>query len=197
MEENQLNGTDLLGYNFEINTLKKLEEEGFGCFITYHNPLDKHQWKRTRGKGIDARIVIGENSLDIDFSYMSNDYWYRKQWFIDSRVPRFRKSKDSDEYHQNLIVTNRPHNYDSVRYEAQQSCGGIYIITIEQLITLLNSIILRHNSIINNTIDSNNQNIDNTIDNNTITNYNISINNTIDNQITCMHQQNSWYYTDN
>lgn len=144
-----LTGTDLQGYNFEMVSLDKLEVEGFGNFITYHNPVDQYEWKCTREKGIDARIVMYEYSFDIEFSWMSSDYWYRQQWFTDSRKPRFRNSQESNRYHFNIIVTNRPHNYDPVRYLAQQSCGGIFIMSLAQLIELLRSILSMHQSIIN------------------------------------------------
>jgi hypothetical protein len=181
-----LTGTDLLGYNFEMPCLDRLEIEGFGDSITYQNPRDQYQWKRTRGKGIDAQITICEYTIDIEFSYMSNDYWYREQWFTDSRIPRFRNSQDSNQFHLNVIVANRPQNYDSVKYLAHQSCGGIFILSLEQLIELLKSILLRYKIEKNPKITNRAVSYNQVIDNNSIT-----INIIEYSKLTCMHQDHN------
>jgi hypothetical protein len=156
LNDNYLKGTDKAGYDFEFEALDRLDLNGFGRFITYHNPRDQYQWKRTREQGIDARIEICEYSLDIEFSWLGADYWYRQKWFIDSRIPRFRYSQNSNHYHLNTIVTNRPHNYDSVRWLAYQSCGGIFILSLEELLEVLRGILVRNRLRYNTSIRVNN-----------------------------------------
>ncbi len=144
-DSDQLGKLDSMGYNYEmeiLNELKPLQKE-LGFKITYHNPTDPKHWKRTKEQGIDFKLEVPTRdgivyNIHIEASYQSHDYYYRKFWFIECRVPRFRFVPNS-RFDIKTVVTNRPHNMLGVRPIAKKF-GIRHIVNLTALTNLITRI---------------------------------------------------------
>ena len=144
-DSDQLGVLDEKGFNYEMGIYAELKplQKQLGFKITYHNPEKPHLWKRTKGEGIDFKLEIPTRdnvtyTLHIEASYQGSDYYYRKFWLTDCRVPRFRNVKPS-RYDIKVILTNRPHNMFGVRPLAKKY-GIKHIVNMDALTNLITRI---------------------------------------------------------
>ena len=144
-DSDQLGVLDQKGFNYEMGNLDYLKSitKDIGFKITYHNPEKPHLWKRTKGEGIDLKLEVKTRdgvpyTFYIEESYQGSDYYYRKHWFTECRVPRFRNVKPS-RFDIKVILTNRPHNMFGVRPLAKKY-GIKHIVNLTALINLISRI---------------------------------------------------------
>jgi len=130
---------DQIGYDYEIKeVLPKLEKAGLRKYVTYHNPIDPFEWSHTKTVGVDFELEIGIYKLYVEASYCKTPYPYRRKWFTDCRIPRFRDCPKPSEYVQWIILTNKPENFNSVKELAKEF--SITILSIDDLLTLVNNL---------------------------------------------------------
>jgi hypothetical protein len=117
---------DFDGWKFEMDNLNDLNRyrAEFGFWITYHNPENQHEWKRTKGHGTDLTLELRNRDgttyrIHIEESYCSKHYWYRRRWFEECRLKRF-EGKPHGRYDVWIILTNRPHNFKGLRNYLKQ-----------------------------------------------------------------------------
>lgn len=128
----KLGKLDSMGYDWEMHNLNYLQyvakQDGFK--ITFHNPTKPHLWKRTKQNGIDLKLEVKTRdgipyTFWIEESYMSHSYYYRKHWFTDCRVPRFR-NVPVNRFNIKVILTNQPSNMLSKQRFLCHSCKAVF-----------------------------------------------------------------------
>ena len=66
-------------------------------------------------------------------------YSYRKDWFMKSRIPRFKDCLKPSEYVNWIVLTNRHENFKSVQDLASEY--SISIMSIEDILSLISNLI--------------------------------------------------------
>jgi hypothetical protein len=134
---------DQIGYNYEINeVLPKLEEAGLGEYITYHNPIDPYEWSHTKTVGVDFELEIGKYKYFVEASYCKTAYPYRRKWFMDCRIPRFRDCPKPNEFVYWIVLTNRPENFNPKSVQELAKEYSISIMSIDNLLSLITNLIV-------------------------------------------------------
>jgi hypothetical protein len=137
------------GYDFEIkDTLHKLIEFGLETNIIYHNPIDPFEWKHTRKKGVDLIMRVGEYILYVEMTCLGAYYPYRREWFIESRIPRFEGCPKPSDFVFWIVLTNRPENFNSVKSLASEY--SISIMSIENILSLISTLTITNKQLTTN-----------------------------------------------
>lgn len=143
-----LNPLEQMGYDFEIKeVLPRIIEAGFLPNIIYHNPVDPFEWRHTRTKGVDMIMKIGDYILCIEMTCLGARYSFRRDWFIESRIPRFEGCPKPSKYVQWIVLTNRPENFNSVKSLANEY--SITIMSIEDILSLISKLTVTNNQLTN------------------------------------------------
>jgi hypothetical protein len=130
-----MSARDKEGFDFEMDNLQCLKDNGFNPLITFHNPTNFWQWKRHIGVGHDLTIEANGVTYYIEESYQDSDYSYRAQWVYQSRQPRFRDVPESDATHQRALLVNKPENFKGVSWLLDRL--SILLLTMSMLLSLL------------------------------------------------------------
>jgi len=125
---------DLLGYNFEMSNIEVLKKYKLYTYVKFRNPKKPRLWKRKKGVGVDMVIKIGYMTYYLEDSFCSKEYYYRKNWFLKCRLPRFH-NYPSNETHVKIIWTNKPQNFESVKDLAETF--HIQIMSTNQILNLI------------------------------------------------------------
>lgn len=137
--EYKMGWKDQMGYDFELKeVLPRLEENGLGEHLTYHNPIDPYEWAHTKTVGVDLILEVGKFIFYVEVSFCSRNYPYRRKWFEKCRIPRFDNCPKPSEYVYWIVLTNRPENFNSVKNLAKEF--SIRIMSIDNLISLLTNL---------------------------------------------------------
>jgi len=136
--EKELWSRDYLGYTFEMRNIEVLRQYGFYKFLDYHNPKEPYAWKRKKKVGVDMILKVHDYTIYVEETYNSARYYFRRKWFDDSRIPRF-KGFPHDNFHLWIVLTNRPRNFNSVKEYAENL--GIQIVNINGLFSLIRDLI--------------------------------------------------------
>ncbi len=127
-----------IGQGYEVRNLYRAISEGFKKYIAFHNSINPVEWLKNRGKGVDMIFQIGKWTVNVELSFCGKKYTYRTAWFIKQKFSRFKDVKDG-KYVINLVVTNRPENFNVVKDLAKFL--GIKIYHHSQLIMLIRKLI--------------------------------------------------------
>ena len=149
-----LSELDEIGYNSEYSLFKVFQHAKVSKYLTYHNPWNKHMWKRQIGNGYDFQFTVGQTVIEVENKHCNANYPIRKQWFLDSVLPRFKH--EANKFHIRVLLCNRPKNYSSVR--AENFAAQIRTLNTHQLIELIQYLstvdyTVSHNSTINHQLE--------------------------------------------
>lgn len=129
---------DFLGYSFEMGNIEVLKKHGLYKFVKYRNPKKPYSWKRKKGIGVDMVLKVHDYTVYVEESYNGSSYPYRKSWFKESRLPRF-KGYPRDEFHLWVLLTNKPRNFNSIKELAEEH--ETQIMNINGLLKLVRNLI--------------------------------------------------------
>jgi len=140
----QLGYTDQLGYNFEMDNLDVVKDNGYGKYIRFANPRNIWAWKTHKGMGVDMVIGLGEDTYYIEERFMSYNYNLSQSWFEQKCLPRFR-DYPNDQHHYHIVLANRPKNFGQVLEgvqvvsddNASLVVGVVNAVTITWLLTTI------------------------------------------------------------
>lgn len=129
---------DKKGFDFEMENLTTLEDlaKQYGFRITYHNPKEPHKWKRTKGFGTDLTLEV-ENlegytyRIHTEESFQSRPYHYRRSWFFNSRLSRF-KNKPHGRFDIWVLLVNQTYNFNGLTQTAKKV--HVHIFNLNQLV---------------------------------------------------------------
>ena len=125
---------DKLGFEWEMVVLEVLRQKGFYKYVKFRNSKEPFKWKRQKQKGVDIVLKIGCFVFYIECRYQSKPRIYRFAWFDRTVVPRF-KGYPQDMYHFNVILTNRPSNFEHVESKLKEK--GYFVFDLQTFIVLL------------------------------------------------------------
>lgn len=90
--------------------------------------------KKTRGKGVDLILEIGEFTFYVEVRLNTYKYLYRRKWFHRTVVPHFKKCPH-DYYNRHIVLTPLPEIYNTVKDLAKKFC--VKIMNFTRLVSYL------------------------------------------------------------